>query len=73
MNTEFLTEFLIPIIFGVIFVIVFIIFIVIAVKDYKATIKRAQKIDPTVRTMTEAHYVLQKEIAKDFGSNKNNK
>lgn len=74
-KTEFFFENIFPFIFGGIFVAAFIIIIVIAiinVKNYKATIRRAQQIDPTVKTISEANYVLQKDIAKDFGSNKNN-
>lgn len=74
-KAEFFFENIFPFIFGGMFIVVFITIIVIAVinvKNYKATIRRAQQIDPTVKTISEAQYVLQKDIAKDFGSNKNN-
>ena len=74
-SADFFFENIFPFIFGGIFIAVFVVIIVIAVinvKNYKATIRRAQQIDPTVTTITEANYVLQKDIAKDFGSNKNN-
>lgn len=74
-SVDFFFENIFPFIFGGIFIAAFIVIIVIAVinvKNYKATIRRAQQIDPTVKTISEAQYVLQKDIAKDFGSNKNN-
>lgn len=74
-SVDFFFENIFPFIFGGIFIAAFTVIIVIAVinvKNYKATIRRAQQIDPTVKTISEAQYVLQKDIAKDFGSNKNN-
>ena len=73
---ESFMENIFPFIFSGMFIAVFITIIVISVinvKNYEATIRRAQQIDPTVKTISEAQYVLQKDIAKDFGSNKNNK
>ena len=74
-SADFFFENIFPFIFGGMFIAAFTVIIVIAVinvKNYKATIRRAQQIDPTVKTISEAQYVLQKDIAKDFGSNKNN-
>lgn len=39
-------------------------------RQNKSLIERAQKIDPSVKTVTEAHYVLEKDIAKNFGNEK---
>ena len=42
------------------------------IMEHKRIIDRARKIDPTVRTRTEAEYVLKKDIAQSLGE-KNNK
>lgn len=73
---ESFMENIFPFVFGGMFIAILvgiIIMTIINIRNYKATIRRAQQIDPTVKTIGEANYVLQKEIAKDFGSNKNNK
>ena len=42
------------------------------IMEHKRIIDRARKIDPTVRTRSEAEYVLKKDIAQSLGE-KNNK
>lgn len=41
------------------------------IKQNKAIMERAKKIDPSVKTITDAHYVLQKDIAKSVGMHRN--
>ena len=43
------------------------------VRQNQSIIERARKIDPSVKTVTEAHYVLRKDIAESFGKDSNNK
>ena len=38
--------------------------------NYRSIIKRAKKIDPSVKTIAEAQYVLQKNIIESVGQNK---
>ena len=38
--------------------------------NYRSIIKRAEKIDPSVKTIAEAQYVLQKNIMESVGQNK---
>ena len=38
--------------------------------NYRSIMKRARKIDPTVKTIAEAQYVLQKNIMESVGKNK---
>lgn len=38
--------------------------------NYRSIIKRAKKIDPSVKTISEAQYVLQKNIMESVGQNK---
>ena len=38
--------------------------------NYRSIIKRAIKIDPSVKTIAEAQYVLQKNIMESVGQNK---
>ena len=66
-----MSDFLPFIIMGVIFVILFTSTMVYWVKQNKSVIERARKIDPSVKTITEAQYVLQKDIAQSFGNNDN--
>lgn len=42
------------------------------IKEHKSQIKRAQAIDPTVKTLTEAEYVLKKDIARNISAEFNN-
>ena len=63
-----MSDFLPFIIMGVIFVILFTSTMVYWVKQNKSVIERARKIDPSVKTITEAQYVLQKDIAQSFGN-----
>ena len=43
------------------------------IRQNKSVIERAKKIDPSVKTITDARYVLQKDIAKSVGAYKDNK
>lgn len=38
--------------------------------NYRSIIKRAKKIDPSVKTIAEAQYVFQKNIMESVGQNK---
>ena len=38
--------------------------------NYRSIIKRAKKIDPSVKAIAEAQYVLQKNIMESVGQNK---
>ena len=40
------------------------------IPNYRSIIKRAKKIDPSVKTIAEAQYVLQKNIMESVGQNK---
>ncbi len=60
--------------FFAIFIIMFVIATgviicswVYGINNYRSTIKRAQKIDPSVKTLSEADYVLKKDIAESVG------
>lgn len=66
-----MSDFLPFIIMGVIFVILFTSTMIYLIKQNKSVIERARKIDPSVKTITEAQYVLQKDIAQSFGNNDN--
>ena len=66
----FMLEVVMPII-----VVIFILsiggfFVWYGIRQNKSIIERARKIDPSVNTITEAHYVLQKDIARNFGNDK---
>lgn len=54
---------------GIILVIALILLITLSVVQRNSVIKRAQKIDPSVKTMAEADYVLKKDIAQSVGNN----
>ena len=45
-------------------------FLKVFLPNWKATKNRAQKIDPSVKTMADANFVLSNELAKNIGSNK---
>lgn len=62
-------EFLPFIIMGIVFVIGFTAILIYIVRQNNSIIERARKIDPSVKTITEAQYVLQKDIAQSFGNN----
>ena len=49
--------------------------VVFALRNRKSTIDRARKIDPTVKTLQDAQYVLTKDLAQSVGTGKteNNK
>ena len=61
------------------FMKIFIIFFIIAcvgimifswifyIKNYRSTIERAKKIDPSVKTLSDANHVLKKDIAESVG------
>ena len=59
-------------IFGTIFFIVVVCIMILggvaAIVDHIRVIKRAQKIDPTVRTSSEADHVLKREIAQNVSN-----
>ena len=48
---------------AVLFLTVLVIGITWSVRQYKGTMYRARKIDPTVKTLAEAEYILKKDIA----------
>ena len=48
---------------AVLFLTVLVIGITWSVRQYKGTMHRARKIDPTVKTLAEAEYILKKDIA----------
>lgn len=54
-------------------IIAFIFGNIYVIKSQKSIIERARKIDPSVKTLAEADYVLKKDIAKEIGSDKKNK
>ena len=54
-------------------IIAFIFVTIYVIKSQKSIIERARKIDPSVKTLAEADYVLKKDIAKEIGSDKKNK
>jgi len=43
----------------------------VVLPNFKATKERARKIDPSVKTLADANYVLSKELAKNVGNNEN--
>ena len=46
-----------------------LIFIFFFLPNYRATIERAKKLDPSVKTYRDAQFVLAKEVAKNVGAN----
>ena len=57
----------------IICIITFIMFafvIIYTIRQSKSIIERAKKIDPSVKTISEAQYVLQKDMYQNFGSKK---
>ena len=54
---------------GFIFILAVLILIINMLIQRKAVMKRAKKIDPSVKTMVEADYVLKKDIAQSVGAN----
>lgn len=42
----------------------------VSLRNRKAVIDRAKKIDPTVKTIWDAEYVLKKDLAQNVGKNK---
>ena len=53
--------------------LILIIAIITLFRQKNALIKRAQKIDPSVKNMAEADYVLKKDIAQSIGNNNQRK
>ena len=66
-----MVDILFPLIAGIVFVIAFTAMIIYIVMQNKSVIERARKIDPSVKTITDAEYVLQKDIAQSFGKGDN--
>lgn len=56
------------IIIGILFVVFTLFILIYGIRQNKSVIERARKIDPSVKTITEAQYVLQKDIAESFGN-----
>ena len=44
-----------------------VFFLAFWLPNYKSVMKRARKIDPSVKTIAEANYVLQKDVMKSVG------
>ena len=53
--------------------LILIIALITLLRQKNAIIKRAQKIDPSVKNMAEADYVLKKDIAQSIGNNNQRK
>ena len=65
---------ILSIVIGVVLILtVPIVGITWTVKQYKGTMTRARKIDPTVKTLAEAEYVLKKDIAQSVSVGTGNK
>ena len=58
---------------GVLFLTVLVLIIVFAVRQYKGTMARARKIDPTVKTLVDAEHALEKDIAQSVSAGARNK
>lgn len=59
------------VVFGLLILAIPIFFLLkVYLPNLKATKERARKIDPSVKTMADANYVLSKELAKNVGNNK---
>ena len=71
-NVDSILQLVIP------FLILFIVFggaiaiIFYGIRQNRSIIERARKIDPSVKTISEAQYVLQKDMYQNFGSKKDN-
>ncbi|MEE3343677.1 MAG: hypothetical protein VZS44_06270 [Bacilli bacterium] len=57
---------------GIFIIVIFIFVIIYTIRQSKSIIERAKKIDPSVKTISEAQYVLQKDMYQNFGSKKDN-
>ena len=55
---------------GILMIAMFVFIVVYIIKQNKSIIDRAKKIDPSVKTVSEADYVLKKDMYQNFGSNK---
>lgn len=55
---------------AIIITIPFVFIFAFWLPNYRSIIKRAKKIDPSVKTIAEAQYVLQKNIMESVGQNK---
>lgn len=53
--------------------LILIIALITLLRQKNAIIKRAQEIDPSVKNMAEADYVLKKDIAQNIGNNNQTK
>lgn len=54
---------------GFILILAVLILIINMLIQRNSVMKRAKKIDPSVKTMVEADYVLKKDIAQSVGDN----
>lgn len=60
--------FILPMVMIIIILLIPTLFLILFfLPNYKATIERARKIDPSVKTISEANFVLSKEIARNVG------
>ena len=58
------------VVFGLLILAIPIVFFFkVFLPNLKATKERARKIDPSVKTMADANYVLSKELAKNVSNN----
>ena len=60
------------VLFGCFFIGMIVFFTWLSLKNNKAIMDRAKKIDPTVKTLADAQYVLRKDIAQSVGTGKVN-
>ena len=61
---------IIMIVIAVAMMLALILAAVYSARERSSIMKMAKKIDPSVKTFSEAQYVLQKDIAKNIGTNK---
>ena len=58
------------VVFGLLILAIPIVFLLkVFLPNLKATKERARKIDPSVKTMADANYVLSEELAKNVSNN----
>lgn len=61
---------IIMIVIAVAMMLALILAAVYSARERNSIMKRAKEIDPSVKTISEAQYVLQKDLAKSIGTNK---
>ena len=61
---------LMAVMIGIMIAIPLVFIFVFWLPNYRSIMNRARKIDPTVKTIAEAQYVLQKNIMESVGKNK---